>query len=550
LQESFWTGGKPSTPDLPKNLLKIFNRLIRGVYTNFCCSYVDNISLMKTTITVVALFVALAVAQQCDMSLDLRVDCGYMGIDQSKCEAKQCCWKPARLLFPQNEQPNDTPWCFFPSGSNPCGNISFSWSGGMGFDQSFYDKMYKLFDANIDIQGKGGVVAAPDHSTPGGDYYYHWMRDAALTMRTFMEINDFDLSKVENKMKSYVNWVKKVQGETDPQGYDVRINPKFELPNGEVYVGGWCRPQTDGPGLRSATLVMFAQLLLEKGQTDYVKNTLVDVIKKDLDWVLSNWQSDGCDLWEEVRSNDFYWGRAAYVFSLTRAAQLFNKLGDSSYASRCSSTKSTIAATLDAHWTGSFVTESSNRQKDGAVVHAFSSFDVISFTDQKVAKTMQVLATTFCSEYAINQEGIKGGIPGILIGRYPGDSYAGGNPWQLLTAVYAKTFYQGATALIQSNGFESQEDRSAWFSLLKLDERASLKEQVEAAVNAGDAVMYRLFQYVKNDGGHIAEQIDRNGGKQKSANDLTWSFANILSAMKTRQKAVESLASLAEIRVA
>ena len=51
--------------------------------------------------------------------------------------------------------------------------------------------MYALFDVNIDIKGKGGVVAAPDLSTPGGSYYYHWMRDASLTMRTYMELNDF-----------------------------------------------------------------------------------------------------------------------------------------------------------------------------------------------------------------------------------------------------------------------------------------------------------------------------------------------------------------------
>ena len=31
--------------------------------------------------------------------------------------------------------------------------------------------------------------------------------------------------------------------------------------------------------------------------------------------------------------------------------------------------------------------------------------------------------------------------PGILIGRYPGDHYAGGNPWQLLTAALAEYFY-------------------------------------------------------------------------------------------------------------
>lgn len=408
--------------------------------------------------------------------------------------------------------------------------------------------MYALFDANINIQGKGGVVAAPDHSTPGGSYYYHWMRDAGLTMRTYLEINDFELSKVETKFKAYVDWVKKVQGETDPQGYDVRINPKFELPNGEVFVGGWCRPQTDGPGLRSGALQMFADLLIKNGQQSYVKDQMVSAIKRDLDWVIGNWQSEGCDLWEEVRSNDFFWGRTAFVYSLGLCEKLFATLGDSSYASQCSSTKSAIQATLDGHWTGSFMKESTNREKDGCVVHAFSSFGTHPITDEKVAKTMKVLATTFCGEYSINQQEIKSGMPGILIGRYPGDSYAGGNPWQLLTAVFAKTFYQGASVLMESNGFLKEEDKKAWFDFLQIPESASLIDQVQAAVNAGDAVMYRLYQHVKSDGGHIAEQIDRNNGAQKSAADLTWSFANILSAMKERKKAVAGLSQMKQVQ--
>lgn len=103
--------------------------------------------------------------------------------------------------------------------------------------------------------------------------------------------------------------------------------------------------------------------------------------------------------------------------------------------------------------------ESTNREKDTAVIHAFSSFEVYSLTDSKVAKTIQVLSQAFCSEYAVNQAEIKSGIPGILMGRYPGDSYAGGNPWQLLTAVLAKLFYQGASVVLESNGITSQEDR-------------------------------------------------------------------------------------------
>jgi hypothetical protein len=42
-----------------------------------------------------------------------------------------------------------------------------------------------------------------------------------------MELNNFDLSIIEQKMKSYVDWVRNVQTKHDPQGYDIRINPKF-----------------------------------------------------------------------------------------------------------------------------------------------------------------------------------------------------------------------------------------------------------------------------------------------------------------------------------
>jgi len=56
--------------------------------------------------------------------------------------------------------------------------------------------MYKLFDANIKIEGKGGVVAALDPNAPAGSYYYDWMGDAALSIRTYMEINNMKLSSV------------------------------------------------------------------------------------------------------------------------------------------------------------------------------------------------------------------------------------------------------------------------------------------------------------------------------------------------------------------
>jgi glucoamylase len=62
-------------------------------------------------------------------------------------------------------------------------------------------------------------------------------------------------------------------------------------------MGGWCRPQTDGPGLRSGALITFANILLDNSQTSYMQSDVLPLIKFDLEWVLSNWNSNGCDLW-------------------------------------------------------------------------------------------------------------------------------------------------------------------------------------------------------------------------------------------------------------
>lgn len=53
--------------------------------------------------------------------------------------------------------------------------------------------------------------------------------------------------------------------------------------------------------------------------------------------------------------------------------------------------------------------------------------------------------------------------------------YAGGNPWQLLTAVTAKSFYQGAAAMLQNNGFSTSEDQSAWAELLNVEKNSSFE---------------------------------------------------------------------------
>jgi glucoamylase len=72
-------------------------------------------------------------------------------------------------------------------------------------------------------------------------------------------------------MERYISWILRVQNEPDPNGIDVRSEPRFNLPNGDVDTKPWGRPQTDGPALRASTVIQYANILLDAGKSDYVK---------------------------------------------------------------------------------------------------------------------------------------------------------------------------------------------------------------------------------------------------------------------------------------
>jgi len=73
------------------------------------------------------------------------------------------------------------------------------------------------------------------------------------------------------------------------------------------------------------------------------------------------------------------------------------------------------------------------------------------------------------------------------------------------------------------------------------DKNMCINSFAVAMGNAGDSVLYRIYNHVKNDGFHLAEQIDRNTGAQASAKDLTWSYGNVLTAMHARKTLMAKL---------
>eukprot|EP00007_Cunea_sp_BSH-02190019_P005458 CAMPEP_0174229902 /NCGR_PEP_ID=MMETSP0417-20130205/783_1 /TAXON_ID=242541 /ORGANISM="Mayorella sp, Strain BSH-02190019" /LENGTH=490 /DNA_ID=CAMNT_0015307509 /DNA_START=116 /DNA_END=1584 /DNA_ORIENTATION=- len=483
---------------------------------------------MCTLLVVVAAAVAHAqVLSTCDPDItQSKRDCGYVGITQSQCENKGCCW------YPEYPNPGNQAFCFYPN----AGTVALTLSPGSSpFNRTEVDRMMSYFLNNIDIDGRGGVIAAPDTNTgPGGNYEYAWMRDAALSMRTLMFTNS-NAALIDAKMRSYVSWVLSVQNEADPHEQDVRTEPKFLLPDGEVFPGAWCRPQTDGPGLRGGTLALYAILLIDAGQIDYVRQYLYTgsqsynggAVVFDLNWVADNWPNNGCDLWEELQSNDFFWNRYNMRYGLAQGIELALKMNDTDTANRWKSAKQSIESTLSAHYNGQFVYESTNRQQDSAVLLAFNHGDLddgtFSSVSPEVAGTISTLSSLFTDMFSINGPNSPAGLNGVLMGRYQGDTYNGGNPWVLCSAALAQLYYRGATATLVANELPSDEAMVHFRKLLNIDEKVelSVRDFALALTNQGDAVLLKIRYYTARYAFHQPEQLERDSGDLTSAMDLT-----------------------------
>jgi glucoamylase len=454
-----------------------------------------------------------------------KVDCKFG--NEGDCNNAGCCWQPV------DPNPDNTPWCFYKAGDVK--TCSLKSAPKEPFTSDEVKEIHSLFEANLDIQGSGMVVAAPDHNTgPGGDYYYAWMRDGALSMNALLQTSDLDA--VETKMDHWVDWVERSYKQDDPTGGDIMTEPKFNIPDGTPFSGGWCRPQNDGPGLRAITLMAYAD------KKPDVASRAWELVKMQLDWVVTGYKSNGCDLWEEVQSNDFFWNRYTMRKALQLGSDFANKVGkDSDRAAKYAQTAKEISDALSDHIEDDgFVFESTNRKIDTAVIEAFNVGDMedglFGPLSREAIMTLVGLAKNFCNEYDLNQQAAKGDIPGVLFGRYKGDSYDGGNPWVLLTASAATLMYRQAAAMAAGGKIEDATASSALEALLGQDVTA------ENLLGGGDAILNRMRTFLSN-GLHMNEQIDRNSGSLTSAKDLTWNYANVLKAMKARSAAAVQLPS-------
>lgn len=423
------------------------------------------------------------------------------------------------------------------------------------------EQAYKYLIANISRSDtpKGFIVASPSKVDP--DYYYHWVRDAALVMRSLSLIlptnNQFYLRQV-NQYASLESNHQKISKLSD-QG-----EPKFN-PDGTSFKGPWGRPQNDGPALRSAYFSNIALAKAAKGDLNYLKKFYApnlparSLLKIDFEYVSHKWNNPDFDLWEEIQGQHFY-TRMVQHHSLKLAAEVATISKDIGAKSWYLSQSEKIENSLNDHVKEDKIIratvkrvgglDSKHSQLDSSVILAVLHTDRIeghlSITSEEIQKTFITLDQTFKKLYPINQKKVIRNnknryLPTLAtaIGRYPEDSFFGGNPWYLLTSTFAEYCYRQAafwkkqSSTSQFNSFHKK-SQSMISKFLNLRGNPSAQDFYRAWKNKGDQYLARVLYHV-DDAGHQAEQMDKVNGHFKGANDLTWSYAAYLSAVHHRK---------------
>lgn len=406
-----------------------------------------------------------------------------------------------------------------------------------------------LKNVNAPGTAKGVVIASPSQHNP--DYYYHWVRDAAITMETVFKRYESaskgkDKQRLENLLFDFAEF--SLKNQSTPNVISGAGEPKFEV-DGSPYLGEWGRPQDDGPALRALVLTHFAGSLLNVGKEAVVRERLYNsssksVIKFDLEYVSHAWGNLSIDLWEEVRGRHFFTSMVQRR-ALIEGAALARRLGDSGAADWYESQGRALERSIVRFWdakknlivptvdrsSGVYYKESGlDSSVIIGVLLGYAGDGFMPLADPKVTRTAAALEKVFQDLYPINQNGVEG----TAIGRYPEDRYDGystnglGNPWVLNTAYFAQYYYRLAREIEDSGRTDGD------FIIDEFGFSQPYTRLVKALRGKADTFLSRV-KYHGDAGGVYAEQINRHSGFMQGARDLTWSYGSLLDAIEFRR---------------
>ncbi|CAK4695744.1 unnamed protein product, partial [Aphanomyces euteiches] len=387
----------------------------------------------------------------------------------------------------------------------------------------------------------GSIIAA----SPGGanNYVFHWLRDSGLVMDVVNEFYKAGDTALEQTFWDHAAFNKKLQGLTTQTGLG---EPKYNV-DGTAFNNPWCRPQNDGPAVRASSFIRFSKAYLAKGGllskvVDLYNGTATGVIKNDIAYVISKYSdSNGCDLWEEQRGLHFFTVAVHRSCGLRGAAATYSAAAtnlDAKLATFWNANAQSVQTTINA------------RLLDAAIplgaIHGNNGDGVFAPEDDRILSSI--------AEYALNQN-VKtdaSGLPlSLAIGRYYGDTYDGssnsqGNPWYLCTLSVAESVFRAATAYVKAGSITVKALNQKLFNAgapvgLGLNVATGTYAKgttqftsiIEGLKAYGDKHIRRV-KFHGAAGNHFNEQFNRNTGVAQGVNDLTWSYAALISTNNAR----------------
>lgn len=338
---------------------------------------------------------------------------------------------------------------------------------------------------------KGMIIASPSNDPP---YKFHWIRDSALVMRVFIDLY------VRTQENTYLlKLIDYVENESQIQNLDTLTHlgePKIRIDR-TPYNEPWGRPQNDGPALRGINMIKIYNLLKENYKI--VSDGILQIIKKDLIYIINNYDKPCFDLWEEYFGWHFY-TRIVQLKFLKDCLDLESKLEvknvKETYNKLLNNLKHHIQ--ID-HIISSYDVDGKVSKIDDASIllglsHIEYDSEIMKLFDLKIfLNNCDSLLSYFRNKYDRNDLN--------MIGRYKNDEYYDGQLWIICTLGLLQYYLK----LVKSNKFKSLEKICI------------------------DVFNYIISIDINFD---IAEQYDPVNNKQMSAEKLTWNYSELYITYK------------------
>ena len=377
----------------------------------------------------------------------------------------------------------------------------------------YVDKIIQRISENTNTTTNPGIIiASPSESPP---YKYHWIRDSALVMRTFVDM--YETTKQPIYFQYIINYIEnesKLQNLTTISGLG---EPKYEI-NCSPFNGEWGRPQNDGPALRGIVLFQIIHSFKYKYDT-LIKTLIIPIIIKDLQYILKVYNQTSFDIWEELNGWHFYTRLVQAKFLKDSIHNYYLIKNNDIPLNQIKETYESLLLSLKDHLTdnsiiSSFDTEGNISKKDDASI--LLAFSHISYDNDILQKIPFEFVFHTCDELLIHFREKYNDEDLYLIGRYPNDKYYNGHIWVLCSCCLGQIYIE----------LYKRKNITKYSSPMHRSPSNPNNNFIEIA----NKILERILTLDTNL--ILPEQFDANTNEYLSARKLTWNYSELYKLYK------------------